>query len=90
MAKYNRENKDKIAKRPSRSREKQNHLCAICGKAETMKHKDGRVKPLCVDHCHTTDKIRGLLCGRCNSGIGMLKDDISIVESALNYLKSHK
>lgn len=61
----------------------QNNKCAICQILidETPK------KQLCVDHCHTTEKIRGLLCGNCNAGIGSLKDSIQLLESAISYLK---
>lgn len=54
--------------------------CAIC---------KVKAKILCVDHCHKTGKVRGLLCQLCNRSIGMMKDDISILESAIVYLKSH-
>jgi len=54
--------------------------CAICKVKE---------KILCVDHCHKTGKVRGLLCHLCNRSIGMMKDDVRILESAIVYLKSH-
>ena len=40
-----------------------------------------------IDHCHTTNKVRGLLCRTCNVAIGYLNDDIALLESAINYLK---
>jgi hypothetical protein len=40
----------------------------------------------CVDHCHDTGKVRGLLCRQCNSGIGMLKDDPALLREAIWYL----
>lgn len=43
-------------------------------------------KILAVDHCHKTFKIRGLLCKKCNSGIGFLNDDPKLIEKALKYL----
>jgi Recombination endonuclease VII len=59
----------------------QNYKCAICPKkmSELNKH-------LAVDHCHKTGKIRGLLCRKCNSGLGFFKDDPILVEKALKYL----
>jgi hypothetical protein len=66
---------------------KQNGVCAICGNPETAKSNAGYVKNLAVDHCHKTGKVRGLLCQDCNIGIGKLKDDINLVQSALDYLK---
>lgn len=42
-----------------------------------------------VDHCHDTDKVRGILCHNCNVGIGNLRDDILILEQAIRYLKEN-
>lgn len=44
------------------------------------------VKPLCVDHCHKTGKIRHLLCRQCNAALGMLKENKNTVKRILNYL----
>jgi lipopolysaccharide biosynthesis glycosyltransferase len=41
-----------------------------------------------VDHCHKTGKVRGLLCNTCNTGIGMLKDDVEVIQNAVYYLKN--
>lgn len=40
-----------------------------------------------VDHCHTTGKVRGLLCINCNRGLGAFRDSIQNMEKALEYLK---
>ena len=61
--------------------------CAICGQPET-ETRLGVVKRLAVDHNHTTGKIRGLLCCSCNKALGLLKDDISIMKSAIDYLNN--
>jgi hypothetical protein len=63
----------------------QSHRCAIC---KTNKCLTGR--NLSVDHCHTTGKVRGLLCAKCNKGIGSLNDSIALLESALRYLRKHQ
>lgn len=42
---------------------------------------------LYIDHCHTTGLIRGLLCGGCNTGLGMFKDNSNYLSSAIEYLK---
>lgn len=60
----------------------QNNCCAICATNE----KDLDVK-LCVDHCHKTGKIRGILCTRCNLALGFIKEDIEALQKAINYLK---
>lgn len=56
---------------------RQNKSCAICGD----------VVKLAVDHNHKTGKVRGLLCLRCNWGIGHLRDNPEILQSAINYLE---
>lgn len=42
---------------------------------------------LVIDHCHKTGDIRGILCGHCNTGIGMLKDNTKLLQSAISYLQ---
>lgn len=54
-------------------------LCAIC------KIEEGT----CVDHCHTTNKVRGLLCSQCNIGLGGFKDNIDFMEEGIRYLRLH-
>lgn len=57
---------------------KQGGVCAIC-----RKRSKGR---LCVDHCHVTGTVRGLLCSACNIALGSLKDDQASLVAALAYL----
>ena len=66
--------------------EKQNGRCKICNNIPDITK---RKKYLCVDHNHITNKIRGLLCDKCNRGIGLLNEDLSIIKNALNYLQEH-
>ncbi len=66
--------------------EKQNGKCAICGDASP---KQKNIKRFAVDHCHTSKKIRGLLCANCNKGIGLLGDNIEILEKAIKYLEEN-
>ena len=61
----------------------QNNCCDIC--SIDMKNYG---KNFVVDHCHVTNNIRGLLCNNCNTGIGMLQDDTSILVKAIEYLKN--
>jgi hypothetical protein len=61
--------------------------CAICKKEETRKGRSGSITPLCIDHCHLSNKIRGLLCHDCNTGIGKFKDSIDFLVNAIEYLK---
>ena len=43
-----------------------------------------------IDHCHETDKVRGVLCMKCNSALGLFKDNIDILKKAIKYIKKHK
>lgn len=63
--------------------EKQGGVCAICRRPP-----EGLGRKLAVDHCHSTGKVRGLLCSACNCGIGMLGDDRARVLAAAEYLKN--
>ena len=57
--------------------------CSICGSKPKRNH-------LCVDHCHETGKVRGLLCHTCNSGIGLLGDNANGLLRAYNYLRNNQ
>lgn len=62
---------------------KQDGKCAICGiDAKILTRK------LCVDHCHNSQNIRGLLCPNCNLLLGKVKDNVIILENAIKYLKN--
>ncbi len=64
--------------------------CAICKSPETaIDNKTGTLKRLAVDHCHTTGKIRGLLCFRCNSVIGRIEENVEILDAMRGYLVLH-
>lgn len=60
-------------------------LCPICGQAPA---RGGKPTPLVVDHCHRTNKIRGLLCWRCNGALGIIGEEnlMRFVE----YLRVHE
>lgn len=68
----------------------QDYKCIICNihSDSVMSHKTHR--HLCVDHCHDTGMIRGLLCNNCNRAIGILKDDPQVLLNAYNYLIKYK
>ncbi len=63
---------------------KQNNLCFICQEPETATIK-GMIKKLAVDHCHSTKKVRGLLCLNCNMGIGKFKHNPELLRNAALY-----
>lgn len=64
--------------------EKRNFKCDICN--QNTNH---RYDKLCVDHCHKTDKVRGLLCFSCNTLLGNAKDSIEILKNAIKYLEKN-
>lgn len=62
--------------------ESQNNSCKVCGT-----HARNNIKgKLYIDHCHTTGKVRGLLCMKCNSALGLLNDDKELLQNLLDYL----
>jgi hypothetical protein len=63
--------------------DEQNRKCGICQEDFT----DNRA--MHVDHCHTTGKVRGLLCALCNQAIGLLKEDVEILHRAVEYIQRH-
>jgi hypothetical protein len=64
--------------------EQQGSSCKICKAKETAGHNWH------TDHCHETNKVRGILCYHCNLLLGMAKDNISVLEQAIDYLKTHR
>lgn len=64
--------------------DEQNSACAICGiSAEEIGRK------LIIDHNHDTLQVRGLLCWRCNSGLGFFRDEQALLAMAIDYLRKH-
>ncbi len=65
-------------------RRRANGVCEACFSPET------EVGRLVVDHCHTTLRIRGLLCSKCNMGVGMFADRSDLLRQAADYLDQRK
>lgn len=61
----------------------QNYKCTICGIKLTNETQSG----MHIDHCHKTNKVRGILCGLCNVGLGAFRDSPTFLIAAANYLK---
>ena len=83
-----KEQRDKLLSRYGLTQEqydlmclKQDNKCSIC------KETCSSGKNLSVDHCHSTGKIRGLLCKKCNLGLGNFRDSLIFLENAKKYLE---
>lgn len=76
---YNITMDDKI-----RMRDSQSNKCAICGKIFVDD------KSAHVDHCHTTNKVRGLLCRSCNTALGFFRDNADIMKTAIEYITKYQ
>jgi len=59
---------------------KQNNKCKICNTKFSKVTSN-------IDHCHTTNKVRGILCTACNMGLGLFKDNTENLTNAITYLK---
>lgn len=59
-----------------------NGVCGICGRRRGIRNH-------ALDHCHTTGKLRGILCHKCNVGLGYFNDDPKLLAQAIEYLKKY-
>ena len=64
--------------------ESQGKKCAICETETPTK------KGWCVDHCHETGDVRGVLCDHCNLMLGYAKDQVNTLQTAITYLRKNK
>jgi len=62
----------------------QQHKCLICDTSFISK------KLTHIDHCHTTNKVRGILCHYCNTALGLFKESIPILKTAIKYISDNK
>ena len=64
-------------------RDKQQNKCKLCGRIEG----NTNLTRLIVDHNHDNGQVRGLLCGKCNTALGHLGDDVTVLKRAILYIK---
>ncbi len=67
--------------------EQQDGKCKICGLFLSLLPST-EIPSACVDHCHSTGKVRGLLCYSCNLMLGHARDDTHILQKAMDYLNA--
>jgi hypothetical protein len=67
----------------------QDGKCAICLEPETRRTASGAQRALSADHDHTSGKVRGLLCNRCNQALGRFNDSPDLFIKAAEYLTSY-
>lgn len=63
----------------------QEYQCAIC----KLPHSESPKGLLFIDHCHSSGKVRGLLCHHCNLVIGQAKDNVEVLKNAIDYLRKY-
>jgi len=73
--------------------EMQEGLCPLCRTAlinskQTSKGESNKSIGV-VDHCHASGKVRGVLCSKCNRGLGLLQDSLEILKNAIKYLEEY-
>ena len=66
--------------------ETQNNKCYICSKP-AEENTNGK---LVIDHCHSSNKVRKLLCNYCNTTLGAVKDDLEYIQKLVDYIKEHQ
>jgi len=68
--------------------ESQGNTCALCKKE--VQFLPGFSNAAHIDHCHSSGKVRGILCGNCNTALGKLGDSVETIKNVLKYLEQGK
>lgn len=68
--------------------ENQKDTCPICNSKYTYTSSISKHSP-CIDHCHESGSIRGIICSSCNLVLGKVSDDIEVLENMINYLRDN-
>ena len=98
VKKYREENKEEITIKKEEYRLKSKYGITLTEKNVLLQKQNNKCK-IClvefsnvtpnVDHCHITNKVRGILCGSCNRGLGIFKDNTKLLTKAINYLEEN-
>lgn len=68
----------------NKKKEENNNCCEICGK-----HESDFSRRMCVDHNHHTNEVRGIICHHCNTALGHVFEDETILLTMINYLRKY-
>jgi Recombination endonuclease VII len=69
--------------------EESDNSCQICG-ITNSEYNELYNKDLSIDHCHETKYIRGILCDKCNTGLGQFKENKELLVKAIEYLQANE
>lgn len=83
-------NRDKVRKRQVARRYKITEEQVVWFKSQTHCAVCGHEKPLVIDHCHTTGRVRGAVCEGCNLFMGFLEKRGHLLQNAMAYLEKHR
>lgn len=75
-------NKDELAS----MKQSQNNRCYLCGSEGFLIGNNNHAERLVVDHCHETGRVRKLLCHNCNRALGLFKENVELLQKAIQYL----
>jgi hypothetical protein len=70
--------------------QEQDHKCYLCGSEGFIIGTNNHSEKLAVDHCHSTGRVRKLLCHNCNRALGLFKDSPLLLRAAADYVEAHR
>lgn len=65
------------------------YKCEICSREVVLPKPGCHASSANIDHCHTSGKVRGILCGHCNKGLGHFSDSMETMKKAITYLEKN-